>query len=682
MTPRFDTKLLPLCTLLIIISTATFAQKKPWQQLTSVEDICTFAPDAMQTMLEQFDLDRPGMEQVKAAHTRGDLVAACTNLLAYYQNGKTASFLRRTLPAASDKTTAEADTILKNVFVVQNVRGVVPVLPDGHRDWHYKGPNNDREWAWLSNRHTQLSAVFDTYMETGNPKYARYVDLFLKDFILASMPYPAVKSSTSVWRGLEVAARVKMWSRIYYGMLQSPYLSPATQLLVLSSIPDHAHYNRQFHNANNWLTMEISALATVATNFPELKKSDEWISYSIATMVESMKGQVYQDGIQTELTSHYHNVALANFELFKEICDRAKRPLPDFFNQTIVQMYDYIARAIRPDGFRILNNDGDRGSDRELLLEAAKKYNKPEWAYLASNGKSGTKPVQGPSYLFPWASQLISRSGYDADAHWSFFDIGPWGSGHQHKDKLHISVSAYGRDLLVDAGRFAYTGEVATKFRPYATGSAAHNLILIDGKGQLPGPLLADKPLDASQVKITPAFDYATSDFSKFDTDGAASHTRAVMYVRNQFWVVVDRIKTDKARKIETLWHWHPECLVSQDGNTIRTTNTRGNLAILPVSKQKTKIRFIKGQEKPEIQGWYSPEYNVYMPNTTTNYDTDIAGDQTFVWLLLPSEGKTPAVKSRIISENGDGVKVEVGVGGKVWRVVVPFGDGEGAGLE
>jgi hypothetical protein len=673
---------LPLCTLLIIISTAAFAQKKPWQQLTSVEDICAYSPETMKTMLDQFDLDRPGMEQVKAAHKGGDLVAACKNLLAYYQNGNTAAFLRRTLPIASDRTTAEADTILKNVFVVQNVRGVVPFLPDGHRDWHYKGPNNDKEWAWLSNRHMQLAAVFDTYLETGNPKYAQYVDLFLKDFILASMPYPAVKSSTSVWRGLEVAARVKMWSRIYYGMLKSPYLSPATQLLVLSSIPDHAHYSRNFHNANNWLTMEISALATAATNFPEFKKSDEWLSYSIATMVESMKGQVYKDGIQTELTSHYHNVALANFVLFKEICDRAKRPLPDFFNQTIVQMYDYIGRAIRPDGFRILNNDGDRGSDRELLLDAAKKYNKPEWAYLASNGKSGTKPVQGPSYFFPWAGQLISRSGYDADAHWSFFDIGPWGSGHQHKDKLHISISAFGRDLLVDAGRFAYTGEVATKFRPYATGSAGHNLIMIDGKGQLPGPLLAEAPLDARHVKITPAFDYATNDFSKFDTDGTATHTRAVMYVRNQFWVVVDRIKTDKPRKIEALWHWHPDCQITQDGNTIRTNNAKGNLAIIPVTKQKTAIRFVKGQEKPDIQGWYSPEYNVYMPNTTAIYDTEIAGDQTFVWLLLPSEGKTPAVKSRIISENSDGVKVEIGVGGKVWRVVVPFGDGEGAGLE
>ena len=686
MIPKISFKFLLLFVMVIvaagIIPRSAFAQKK-WQDLATVEDICAYAPETMKTMLDQFDLDRPGMEKVKQAHEKGELVQACKQLLAYYKNGNTAAYLRKTQPPVSNKTIADADTTLKNVFIVQNVRGEVPSLPDGHRDWYYKGPNNDREWAWLSNRHSQLLAVFTTYEETGNPEYARYIDAFLRDFITKSMPYPTVKSSTSVWRGLEVAARVKVWSRIFYGLIDSPYLSPATQLLVLSSLPDHAHYNRHFHSGGNWLTMEISALATVATNFPEYKNADEWLTYAIATMTGSMKGQVYPDGVQTELTSHYHKVALSNFELFKEICDRAERPLPDFFNKTIVKMYDYLARTVRPDGSRVLNNDGDRGSDRESLLGAAKKYDQPEWTYLASNGQSGKKPTQGPSYFFPWAGQLVSRNGYDADAHWSFFDLGPWGSGHQHNDKLHLSVSAYGRDLLVDAGRFAYTGEVAEKFRPYATGSAGHNLVLIDGNGQAPGPKLADAPLDGSHFKITPAFDYATGQFADFNrVEGAASHTRALMYVRGEFWVVVDRIRTDRPRKIETFWHWHPDCLVSQEGNVVETNNHEGNLAVIPVGNLKMDLRFVKGQEQPEIQGWYSPEYNVYAPNTATIYHADIARDQTFVWLLLPSEGKTPAVKARLIAETEEEVQVEIAVKGKTWNMVIPYSISKKAALE
>ena len=671
----FFSKFLLLFLFLTLISQGTFAQKK-WQELRTVEDICTYAPETMKTMLDQFDLNRPGLEKVKQAHEKGDLVRACQELLAYYKNGTTSPHLRKTLPPPSNKTVAAADTIMEYVFHIQNVRGQPPILPDGHRDWHYKGPNNDREWAWLSNRHPQMYALFNAYLDTGNPKYVRYIDDFLRDFIIASQPYPAVKSSTSVWRGLEVASRIRQWSRIFYGLIDSPHLSPATRLLILSSLPDHAHYNRNFHIGGNWLTMELSALATAATDFPEYKRADEWLTYAIATTTESMKEQVYPDGVQTELTAHYHRVALVSFESFKEICDRANRPLPDFFNETIVQMYDYLARTIRPDGNRLLNNDGDLGSDRENVMKAAEKYHKPEWTYLASNGKSGQKPTHGPSYFYPWAGHLVSRSGYDAQAHWSFFDVGPWGSGHQHSDKLHISVAAYGRDLLVDAGRFAYTGEVAEKFRPYATGSAGHNLVLIDGNGQNPGPRLADAPLDGSHFKTTPEFDYATAQFADFkNTEGTARHTRALLYVRGKFWVVVDRVHTDRPRKIQTLWHWHPDCLVTQDGNTVKTNNTKGNLAVIPASTQKTDIRFIKGQEQPEIQGWYSPEYNVYSPNTAAIYRTDITRDQTFVWLLYPSGGELPAVKAKVLAENEEEVRVEVVVEGKAWTVSVPYED-------
>lgn len=632
-----------------------------WREITTVKDVCEAYPNEMKKMLGEFNLDYPGMEKVKTAWKSGDLTEACTQLLEYYKNSNNALHLRKALLEKSDRTEADADTILKNVFVIQNVRGQVPWGDDGHRDWYWKGPNNDREWAWLSNRHSQLLQVFNVYFETGNPKYAEYIELFLRDFIVKSMPYPEEKGSESIWRGLEVSFRAKVWSRIFYGMLNSDNLSDATRLLILSSLPDHAHYNRNFHGGNNWLTMEISALATVATNFPEYKNSEEWFNYSVDAMVESMKDQVYPDGVQTELTSHYHNVSLSNFELFKEICDRANKPLPEFFNKTIEDMYFYIAHAVRPDGFRVLNNDGDRGSDRELILRGAKKFNKSDWAYIATNGKSGMRPSDGPSYFFPWAGHLISRSGFDEDAHWSFFDIGPWGSGHQHNDKLHISIAAYGRDLLVDAGRFAYTGEVAEKFRPYARGSQGHNVLLIDGKGQVPGQRLAEEQVSKKHWLITNEYDYAWSSFDKFSgLGGKCVHTRRLFYARGDLWVVVDQVETDRPRKIEALWHWHPDCEVAVDGKRVFTQNEKGNLQIIPVGNQNWEITCIEGQEEPEIQGWYSEEYNKYEPNVASIYSTNIESDSKFVWVLFPSEKVETGIQAEIIAKSSKEIKLKV----------------------
>jgi hypothetical protein len=650
-----------ILTLFLFLTIPGITSAQNWRDIQSVEDVCNAYPDEMEMMLKRFNLDFPGLEKVKKSVETGNLTEACNQLLAYYQKSQNALHLRKDTPPPSEKTIAIADTILENVFVIQNVRGKVPWEEDGHRNWHYKGPNNDREWAWLSNRHSQLNDVYDAYLETGNPKYAIYVDEFLRDFIIKSMPYPGVKSSTSVWRGLEVSFRSKVWSRIFYGLLNSEYLLPSTRLLMLSSIPDHAHYNRHFHGGNNWLTMEISALATVATNFPEYNDAEEWLNYSIDTMVKSMKDQVYPDGVQTELTSHYHNVSLNNFEQFMEICDRANKPLPPFFNRTIKDMYAYIAHAVRPDGNRILNNDGDLGSDRALILKGAKTYDKPDWEYIVTNGKSGINPTDGPSYLFPWAGQLISRSGFDADAHWSFFDIGPWGSGHQHNDKLHLSVSAYGRDLLVDAGRFAYTGEVADRFRPYARGSQGHNILLFDRKGQGAGPLLAEVPLSEEQWEITDAYDYAKGSFDAFPgLEGKLKHTRHLYYSRDDFWIVVDEIETDRPRKVDALWHWHPACKVAVDGNRVYTENDRGNLQIVPISNQEWEITFIKGQEEPEIQGWYSKEYNEFEPNVASIYTTQIKSDSNLVWLLFPSEKVEKGTRATIISELPNAIMVQV----------------------
>ncbi|WP_245189360.1 alginate lyase family protein [Lunatimonas salinarum] len=667
--------------LLLAMTTHTYGQE-PWRNMQTVSDLYKIYPELVMEVFEPIDLDLPGLEEVKMAYNREDWVSAAEALLHHYRTSENAKELAREIPPSSGLSVAAADTVLNYVFTIQNVRGVVPLGSDGHRDWYYKGPNNDREWAWLSNRHSQLAEVVNAYFETGNVKYAVFVDDFLKDFILKSLPYPAVKGSESIWRGLEVAARAKVWTRLFYAMSGSEQLSDATRLLILRSLPDHAHYNRNFHGGNNWLTMEISALSTIAAYFPEFRESQAWLDYSIDAMVESMRNQVYPDGVQTELASHYHNVSLHNFELFKELCEKAGRSLPAYFENTIESMYRYIAHAVRPDGYRILNNDGDRGSDRELILAGAQKYQAADWEYIATNGLRGSIPAEGPSFFFPWAGQLISRNGYGPHAHWSFFDVGPWGSGHQHNDKLHLSIAAYGRDLLVDAGRFAYTGAVAEKFRPYALSSAGHNLLLIDGKGQGKGPTHAEKPLTEEDVVITEDFDFAYGIFDSFlDLEGEASHARSMMYVRDHFWVVVDRVITDRPRTIEALWHWHPDCDPVIDGNRIKTNNSLGNLTIVPVGTSGWRIDQVRGQEDPVIQGWYSPEYNVYGPNTTSIYQMPISENSQFVWVLIPSERSGVVTRASVIDTTESELRVEVEVAGDRWVLSIPHAGTDGVAL-
>merc|ERR1719331_1317894 len=112
--------------------------------------------------------------------------------------------------------------------------------------------------------------------------------------------------------------------------------------------------------------------------------------------------------------------------------------------------------------------------------------------------------------MFEWAGQLVSRSGWDRHAHWSWFDVGPFGSsGHGHRDKLHLSVRIGSVHLLVDAGRFSYDGELAPFRTNYGTRSRGHNVLLLDGHDQVDKPKKASTPLSNNSWSIDPRDDRA-----------------------------------------------------------------------------------------------------------------------------------------------------------------------------
>jgi len=153
-----------------------------------------------------------------------------------------------------------------------------------------------------------------------------------------------------MWRGLEVSFRIKAWSRVFYGLMKNKLLTPATRLLILSSLPEHGHYARNFHAQGNWLTMEMTGLATLSTAWPEFSESAAWLEYAGKTLTESLDEQVYPDGAQTELTSSYHLVALSNFSGFVDICRQANIPVPKKFHKKLESMWNYLAYTIKPDG--------------------------------------------------------------------------------------------------------------------------------------------------------------------------------------------------------------------------------------------------------------------------------------------------------------------------------------------
>jgi hypothetical protein len=252
------------------------------------------------------------------------------------------------------------------------------------------------------------------------------------------------------------------------------------------------------------------------------------------------------------------------------------------------------------------------------------------------------------------------RNGWGDQSAWSFFDNGPYGTGHQHRDKLHLSVAAFGKDLLVDGGRFTHQDYFSfdpTIWRGYFRSSFSHNVILVDGNGQNAAATRAKTPLvEGEDFVHNEGYDYAYGSFPDgFEkVNGKITHTRSVLYLHDKYWVVLDHIDTDQPRKLLSLWLYAPDCEVVIDGNEAASTNKdHPNLRIVPGGNVKWEVEIVRGQEEPFKQGWYSANYGSKEPNPTVIYSADITGTTTFAWILIPANGIAPHVKTQLEEKGG-----------------------------
>jgi hypothetical protein len=627
--------------------------------------------ERVSALFEALDLRNEALEEAAGAWQSGDKVRACKALLAHFAKSDQAERWGGGPVEAGDDTTAAAEAILRDEYTFQNVTGSPERKADGSLEWTHRGPNDDAEWAYFLNRHGHLSILHSAYRETGNDRYVNRIDSDIREWVIVN-PYGWERTNDPRWRGLETMSRINVWSRIFYNLIDDLHLQDGTRILLLSSIPEHAHYTQHYHNpGGNWLAMQMRSLSLAGLAFPEFRDQEAWLAYGYHALLPQMERQIYPDGAQKELSSHYHGATLYAFQAFADLYETAGQRLPDSWYEGLEQMWSYWAYSIRPDGHGVLNNDSNLDFNRPKLLKVYEQYDRPDWAFTASNGEHGTEPDGSPSRVFPWAGQLISRNGWEADAHWSVFDIGPWGIGHQHQDKLHLSVSAFGQDFLVDAGRLYYKRDV---WRDWIQGTKAHNTLIIDGCEQNADVKEAESPLSEDTYQIADAFDYTRSAFTAgyADLEGEAIHRRAVMYVRGLAWIVIDQVESDRDREIEALWHFHPDVDVSISDTVTRGSHASGSVAVYPIGGWDGEIQTLKGQELPDIQGWYSREYNEKAPSSCVIYKTQ---RKSMVWVIVPSSDGAGDVDVTATDEGGV-VTVSGKVAGKDIVAIIPTVEG------
>lgn len=513
-------------------------------------------------------------------------------------------------------------------------------------------PDFTREWTYGLNRFVQWRTLGEAYWATGDEKYAREWIAEMRDWV-EDNPYPRFTTGNEslTWRTIEAGIRTSStWPDSLMYFLGSPSLQPDDLVMFLKSWIEHANHLMRItlehpEHGGNWVTMECNGLGHLGVLLPECKDAPLWLKTASDRLGLELDRQVYPDGAQKELTTHYHQVSLENFVALYKFAAANGTPLADSYLANLERMYGYDLKAMDPEGMLPPLNDADRTPVRQLLQEGSELFGREDFLWAATRGRKGTMP-DFTSVAMPYAGQYVMRSGWEPDARFCLFESGPYGTGHQHEDKLSLYIHAMGRELLSEGGNYRYD---QSAYRRYVRSTWAHNTILVDGENQHRGGLRdlyeTDEPLDNLWLH-NDLFDAADGIYrSGYGPKRAiqVQHERTVVFLRDDYWVVLDRLHGDGEHTFDILWNLKAKAAEQLPGSVAAhgTDPDVPNLLVTPATVSGLALEIVTGRADPPLG--FSPASS-RTPIPVLDYRLKAACPATLAWVLTPYRGDAPQV--------------------------------------
>jgi hypothetical protein len=469
------------------------------------------------------------------------------------------------------------------------------------------------EWTHVLSRFGYWQEMGRAYWGTTNAAYARDVAQVLKDWVASNPVPPKVSNSRgtngSVWRTLETGIRGQVWFDVLELFMDAPEFDAEAKYLLTRSMVEHARYLTAWtttFRSGNWQVCEATGLATIGIMLPELKEAAGWRELGLQYLVEHMQKDVEPDGAHWELTPGYHTWVMYQFMSVALLCRANGIEVPELLTRH-EKMFEFLQKLSRPDASYPAVGDAGHGTKTvsDSMGRGAVFHGRPDFRYLgpdtldegsiwqfgvAAWERYAGMPSRRPSFdsvLLPSSQYAVMRTGWGRDDKYLLFDCAPWHGGHSHHDRLQVTVFA-GRDLIIDSGMCSYDQPWQKDLRK----SAAHNVLVIDGAEQLQ----ADPKVLAWHTG--PAADFASG---KVEKDGLA-HQRSVLFVKPDYWVVVDHVTGTGPHEVTRLFHFPPG-KVNPDAGGVVTAFTKGmNIRVQPVDGARIELgtsQIAKGSVTP-----------------------------------------------------------------------------------
>jgi hypothetical protein len=515
-------------------------------------------------------------------------------------------------------------------------------------DWLTSGLSEDEEWRIEWSKFYYGLDLAHAYVEAGDAKYLRTWERLVQSWI---HKVSVDLDSTDV-----IGRRIQNWIyawNIFAAAPHFPGLSDGLDELIVNSLAQQVDHLRHHLSAErNHRTLELYALFVAALALPEIAGGSGLLQFAMTELYDNLLTDVRPDGVHREHSTHYHMLVLRSFLAARENARRFDLSFPEGYDARLERACEFALHCHRPDGEIPALSDSDTGNYSDVLELAATLLSRPDFLYAATAGARGIPPAQ--RYVdFLEGGYYIQRSGWGEgpvpfeQERFLVFDCGAIGDGgHGHYDLLNVEISALGRPLIVDPGRYTYA-EQTPNLRRWFKGTSAHNTVCVDGMDQT--PYRRGKPKQAAEGRfierwMAPGFDMLCG-VAKSPCYEAV-HTRRIFFVGDEYWIIYDRLRGDRLHHYDLRFH------LSQDAWNHTTLLTRETASV--VCAPGVALVFHAGYKMSIEPGWIAPQYGVKLPAPVVSVAADGAASAEFFTLVVPIKSADHVPTLRVCTDRGD----------------------------
>lgn len=371
---------------------------------------------------------------------------------------------------------------------------------------------------WELNRHFQFTKLSKSYYITNDEKYLNELDDLFHDWNCQNPFLHGISWSSP----MEMAIRIYSWAYTgaFLNQSRSDRLDGKADSGVICKIKKlelelangiaamaayiKKHYSR-YSSANNHTIIEASALLMVGIIYGN--KKFEKLGVQILSF--ELESQVYHDGVDKELSLHYHAFVMEAMGLVTFIMIKNQIVIPLKWLSILESMSQYLSDCIGKYGETIEFGDNDEGRILELttntenyyeyvlqLMSCILKHRFSEFTQVYEEigwiwGEENLESVKRKNRYDNTVSKAYTLGGYSilksADQEIIIgIDHGPLGYGtlaaHGHADALSFQMYAYGYPVFMDPGTYNY--HYKKRDRDIFRSTHLHNTATIQGKNQ------------------------------------------------------------------------------------------------------------------------------------------------------------------------------------------------------